>query len=501
MIVATAALAIGLGQAAAVVEGRVLDDRGVPLAGASVVLAGGAPPGVHPAMTTEDGSFTVAGLAPATYTLTIAKAGYPTIEYGQPRPGSRGTLLELKSGQALTLELRLPRGAAISGQIVDEYGNGAAGQRVIVLRSTPTGWSQLRNRYVTPSPRGDFRLYGLAAGTYRLVALSRDAPNESALSAEGVSVSVSAGDEHEGVTLLALSASKTTSVTLNPVGGTPEQLRYPRTELRRPGAERAQFPYGTRNPDGSITFSGVPAGSYKAIVLAGGLWGAVDIVVDGEHASTIPIPMNRAGRMRGRVVFAGTSPPPRRLSLHLVASDLDGIVTGESNSLAQVGGDGTFTIPTIPGRFLLRIVGGSPDGTWRLASAVHAEIDFADAPLTIDRVEIADVVVTLTDETTVVEGSVQLASGAPANGRVVLLYPADPRQRTRNSRRIDSAVTTLDGKYEIRGLPAGQYAMAVLDELDREALKDPAALAALTPLATLTLTPGKTTTQNVTVKW
>jgi hypothetical protein len=67
-------------------------------------------------------------------------------------------------------------------------------------------------------------------------------------------------------------------------------------------------------------------------------------------------------------------------------------------------------------------------------------------------------------------------------------------RRRRNSRRVDVAITNIDGEYELKGLPPGRYAIAVIDELDRDALRRPDALANLTPVASVTLTLGETIT-------
>jgi hypothetical protein len=498
VIVLSALLALFVAQPAATVSGRVVDDRGVPLAGASVVLAGGPPPGVRPALTSDDGRFIIAGVTPAPYTITIAKAGHPTVEYGQARPGARGSRVELRAGQSLDLELRLPRGGAISGRLVDDGGNPAPGQRIMILRQAPTGWLPMPNRALTNTPGGGFRIYGLAAGSYRVVALPPNASNEAAASAEGESLTVAAGEEREGITLRVRAPAKATSVTLVPVGGTPEQLRYPRTELRRPGEERASLSFGRRNPDGSIVFDRVPAGEYKAVVLSPGLWGASDIVVDGEHATTVSIAMNRGRRVAGRVVFAGGAPPPSRLSLYLLAADFDGVVTGETNAMTQVSPDGTFSIRGVPpGRFILRVVGGSPDGTWALATAMLKETDVSDAPFVIGAEDVTGIEVTLTDRKTSVRGRVVLDNGAPANERFVIFYPADPQLRTRQSRRVEVGVTTMEGEYAVKGLPPGRYAIAVVDEIEREALRRPESLAQLPSHGSVTLVAGEAVVTDV----
>ena len=504
----TAALALALVLAsnlqtpvAASLSGRVLDDRGAPVGGASVILIGGPPPGARPAITMDDGRFTIDDVAPAAYTIAIAKAGYPTVQYGQPRPTARGTPIAIKAGERLTLDLPLPRGAVIAGTVIDDAGEPVEGFRIVVRR-TSARTPVLRGYSLSLGERGEYRLFGLAAGTYRIGATLGSEADPGADAPGSITVAIGAGEERD-VDLRAAPPPRTSSVIVTPVPAPGQTLRYPRVILRRVGDARGPIS-GPRNPDGSTTFPSIPTGLYKAIVHAGTTWGSADVSVDGERPVSVHVALTPGHRISGRVIFAGSSPRPARLSVHLLGPDMDGIAVGDSGLTGEIRADGGFTIAGVPpGRFLIEIAGGTRSDPWTIRSADVAGVDAADVPLTMGSEDVAGVEVTMTDAKTAVRGTVALAGGGKANGRQVVLYPADARLRVRHLRRVAVALTDVEGRFEIVGLPPGDYAVAVRDEsdeLDRQMPIEPSSFDELERVATVTLRVGETPLLNVTVR-
>ena len=67
--------------------------------------------------------------------MTASKAGYVDNTYGAKRAGRPGTQIQLEEGQKLDRAvINLPRGGVITGIVVDEHGEPAAGTQVRALR-------------------------------------------------------------------------------------------------------------------------------------------------------------------------------------------------------------------------------------------------------------------------------------------------------------------------------------------------------------------------------
>ena len=122
------------------------------------------------AVTDAEGRYEFRDLPAGRYTLTATKAGFVTINYGQTRPFESGKPIELGDAQVIDkADFTIPRGSAISGRIVDEFGEPIADAQVSAMRST---WVNGRRRLqATGRPAqtndlGQYRIYGLPPGDY-----------------------------------------------------------------------------------------------------------------------------------------------------------------------------------------------------------------------------------------------------------------------------------------------------------------------------------------------
>ena len=155
-------------------------DRSQPVRRAKVTLAGGAGGG-RLVITDDTGRFEFAGLPSGRYTLRAEKPAYLTMWYGATRPDRPGTSIQLAEGQRMAdVTLKLHRGAVISGVIRDDRGQPAAGVNVQAMwyrtvigerRLLAAGQGALYNQYT--DDRGAYRIYGLAAGEYAVIAAHR----------------------------------------------------------------------------------------------------------------------------------------------------------------------------------------------------------------------------------------------------------------------------------------------------------------------------------------
>jgi len=123
-------------------------------------------------LTDEAGRFAFTGLPAASFTIAAAKPTYLTLSYGQTTPGrGLGLPIALEAGQQLRdLRLMLPRGAVISGRVIDDHSRPVANARIQVMEyRTVNGERTLMNvagNWPQTDARGGYRAYGLPSGDY-----------------------------------------------------------------------------------------------------------------------------------------------------------------------------------------------------------------------------------------------------------------------------------------------------------------------------------------------
>ena len=130
--------------------------------------------------TDERGRFSIDRLPATSVRLVASKPAYVTTHYGARQSGSTvGLPISLVDGQTTTVAVRMPRGAVITGTVSDENGQPMTGVGIRVQRVTV---SALGQRVFTPTTgalipttddRGGFRMFGLPAGDYVVMAQPR----------------------------------------------------------------------------------------------------------------------------------------------------------------------------------------------------------------------------------------------------------------------------------------------------------------------------------------
>lgn len=126
------------------------------------------------------GQFEFSGLLPGRYTLAADKAGYAATTYGARGRFDPPLQIALADGATESIEIRMPKGAAVSGRVVDESGDPIVGASMTALALRSEGDARRletvgRVRSETDD-RGEYRLGGLTAGQYLLSVLTeRDA--------------------------------------------------------------------------------------------------------------------------------------------------------------------------------------------------------------------------------------------------------------------------------------------------------------------------------------
>jgi hypothetical protein len=133
--------------------------------------------GTKTAFTDAQGRYEFRDLPAGRFNISVSKSGFVTMQYGQSRPHERGRPIELTDAQVMEkADVALPRGSAVSGRILDEFGEPVADASVQALRlQYSSGKRRLTpmGRNSTTNDLGYFRLFGLPPGDYYVSATLR----------------------------------------------------------------------------------------------------------------------------------------------------------------------------------------------------------------------------------------------------------------------------------------------------------------------------------------
>jgi hypothetical protein len=208
------------------------------------------------------------------------------------------------------------------------------------------------------------------------------------------------------------------------------------------------------------------------------LWGSAEISVDGRNVSNVLISLQPGVPVSGRIAFDGNAPQPTdltrmRVTLQpVVAPGSGGDVS--TSAAGRVEADGKFTISSVvPGRY--RLTASAAGEGWFLGSSTVDGQDSLDFPVEI-KGTVSGAVVTFVDRRAELTGIVTNEKSQPVSDYSLIIFPADARYRTPQSRRILSTRPATDGRYAFRNLPAGEYRIAPVLDPEPGSWFDPAFL-------------------------
>jgi uncharacterized protein (DUF2141 family) len=530
-------------------------------------------------VTDDEGRFGFVALPAGRYMLNATKQGYVTTAYGAKRPNRPGTALVLADGQHVTnLNMRLTRGSVISGVLVDQNGEPFSGAQVSAMQNRFAGSGQ---RTLVPGAsaqtddRGQYRIWGLAAGDYVIsanagfasqmrdndIARLTDADIKRAMSeiasgtarpgdpssnanpearprtvgyasvfypgtsvaAQAVPIKVGVAEERTGVDfqLSLVPTAKVEGSVVVPEGISPQTIMLQMIGSNPQGLMLDLFRRSAPAPDGYFSFAGVAPGPYAIVAQAmppappGGRpaapgpaprapshWARADVTIAGQDISGVSLTLQPGMVVAGRIQLEGTSAQPPDLSR--IRINLQPVQSAGEVSLglmqSQPDAAGAFSIAGVtPGRYRLMafIPSARPDTAWQLKSSVMFGRDAIDTP--VDLREGTDgAVITFTDRTTELNGTIQDASGQPAPEYHVVVFARDKAYWTAQSRRIRSVRPAADGKYLIPNLPPGDYLMTAVTDIEPGEWYDPTLLDNLSRAAiALTIGDGEKKTQDL----
>jgi hypothetical protein len=243
----------------------------------------------------------------------------------------------------------------------------------------------------------------------------------------------------------------------------------------------------TTNADGSFTIANVPPGQWKlqaqtvrqTQTVQGAVLevGTTPITIDGNDLTNLTLRTTMGWMASGRVTTENGGPPeaPRErfgIVARLVDTDQSPFggapvpppPPGGSGVIAESGRmkeDWTFAVTPIFGAARLRM--SLPDG-WSVKSIVQDGREISDAVVEMKSgEELSDVHVVVTNRVAIVGGQVIDGKGAPLTDGTVIIFADDPEKWAEDSRWVRAVRTDAQGRYEVKGLPPGEYRAIALE--------------------------------------
>jgi hypothetical protein len=514
-------------------SGAVVDPEGKPVRRA-LVRAVGDMRLERSNVTDDEGKFSFADLPSGRFTVSAEKTGYPRISYGAKRPFRAGSGLYLQEGQKVTgLTLTLAPGSGMTGVVYDDRGEPMPGVPVQAweVRTSLSGERTIESpsagvetTYVTDE-QGRYRIYGLAPGDYVLgtawfyhgqpydVRLLSDAEIRAAFQTQGAAAagpaaaapaasssnyapsfapgvvdplsagvhSLAAGEMKTGVDLRMQfqAMSSLDAQIVNPDGTTAasritlmRRLRVEALNTMQVTSATDRYRSGSLSPGDYTLMAQLPPQPGKP-----SLWAAADFVASGGDPVTLSLFLQPAISVKGTVRFEGTGKPPTDVSRVNVRLRNQGRIDPES--VTTIDPAGTMEIAgLVPGRYTVFTsvpAGISGGATWTVRSVTINGQDVTDRPFDVPPAGLTNVVVTFSDVASEISGTIT-AGGRPATDYFVIAIPADRAFWFSGSRRIANTRPDGSGRYLFRGLPAGDYRIAVTTDLVPRDLQDVSSL-------------------------
>src|SRR4029077_1532829 len=112
----------------AVIRGQVLAADDTPIRKARVTITSDTSSSFEPAYSDANGRFEFPNLPAGRYSLATSKTGFAPTRLGARSYIDRSVPVDVAAGAAIDgIEIRLPRAGAISGRVVDTFGDPIAG--------------------------------------------------------------------------------------------------------------------------------------------------------------------------------------------------------------------------------------------------------------------------------------------------------------------------------------------------------------------------------------
>jgi protocatechuate 3,4-dioxygenase beta subunit len=461
-------------QRGAVISGVVKDGNAQPIAGAEITLsqdltfrgsrggtraflsvAGGPGGGRKGDTTGGDGRFSIRGVAPGEYAITVTRSGYAT---------ERVEAVKVAKGEPRApIEVTLSPGAFIAGRVVHKSGTGAEGFTVF---TSPSGGLRLGGRARSEQPTGSdgaFFVEGLKVGQsydLQLVGPTGLAGEKHGVTAPASGIDLTVAGTGR-ITGHARDAQSGLPLTDFPVGFEPNRaVRGGMAQLSVRRAAPGQsggvgLPINVHSEEGAFTLDDVPAGSWRVVVTADGYQPARTsgvVVEEGGVTDGVEVKVSKGVVVKGHVTDAQSGAPIANASVTFTQSGSPGapimILSEATDSGLTTDADGRFEAD------------GLAPGT-QTVHVTHPDYTDASQSFTV-QADGASVEIHM-DQGGVLGGTVTSDTGQPVAGADVMISQAGGGGfRFGDFAGLGSQPTVTDtaGRFSFDHLSPGRYTLA-----------------------------------------
>lgn len=495
------------------ISGRVLlQDQ--PLAGVTVLLfVSGVSESNQKApqktVTDARGGFRFTRVAAGSYTVKSVADNLSTVTYvsvfGQVMPISDvGKTVHISTGEAIEgVELIVQRGCVISGRVLDANGQPLIEERINVIysyvhkeggeRDSPNRGDFLNPAMTLTDDQGNYRLYGLPAGSYA-VSIGLDSSEKINVSASfgkvipetyhpGVTerekatfIELKEGEEATGIDITvgaarlkgyAVSGRVIDAETGAPVAGVICEYRQHNQWTSPPVAGGR----AVSNADGEFLIKGVMSGRYETHVTSDSEYysDSTAFNVMDKDVQGVEIKLHRGAVLSGTVIVEGDKP-------NLLAPLLPIMIATETKSSTfpsketmetQVEPDGSFRLNGVrPGRVAIEVRGNPYLWLYTIAQGANNVTD----GLTVkagDRIN--DLWIVVGSGSGVIRGQVELTNMEWSSVREKRAHAFLKTKYGKTKKMRYSGVSSIDknGRFFISGVPAGEFVVSINLETDQ----------------------------------
>jgi uncharacterized GH25 family protein len=290
------------------VSGRVVDEAGKPIANARVQLSSswGSADG-DAAHSNDTGEFTIAAVAAGAHTLSATAADHAPV---------RSSPVTVADRPVAGIEIKMKAGGVVYGTVTDAAGKPVPFATIRVAAANRQMW-EMAPRQATTNRQGAFELRGLARAKLQARAES------DASASQIVDVDLAATQRKE-VKLVLDVAGTIAGIVVDDTGKPVPEVQVSAFPDVFAGGDTSAMMLGglasaTSDGAGGFTIRGLADGAYKVSAARAGASPWRDF---GEHGTTarvgdqsVRVVLATPGELRGRLVVAGASTPPKLASI------------------------------------------------------------------------------------------------------------------------------------------------------------------------------------------